>query len=184
MGEEGMREGRGEEGREGGRKGGARKGGRKEGEEEGRKKLIRTVGAVCAHARHPWGADACARSSQLVLLLLCPRHSMVVGAVAVWSLSWAVCCGRGWLSLLPGLVSWALIVIVGIHIQMWLLVVVGVHVHVQAVVVVDVDVGGCSACLHGWVVGGCCGWSCCLLCTYRGHSCSRAVVSCYWRWLL
>ena len=49
MGEERMREGRGEEGREGGRKE-KRKGGRKEGEEEGRKKLLRTVGAICAHA--------------------------------------------------------------------------------------------------------------------------------------
>ena len=91
------------------------------------------------------GAGACARSSQLVLLLLCPCRLMVVGAIAVWSLSWAVRRGRGRLSLLLGSVSWALIVVLGVRVRMRLLVVVGVHIRARAVVVVDVDVGGRSA---------------------------------------
>ena len=109
---------------------------------------------------------------------------MVVGAVAVWSLSWAVRRGRGWLSLLLGSVLWAFIVIVGVRVGMQLLVVVGVHVRARAVVVVDMDVGGCSACLRAWGVGGRCGRPCHSLCTYRGRSCSWAVVSHCWRWSL
>ena len=103
MGEEGMREGRGEDGREGGRKG-KRKGGRNCYALWGP-----SVHALITHG----GAGACARSSQLVLLLLCPRRLMVVGAIAVWSLSWAVRRGRGRLLLLPGSVSWALMVVGG-----------------------------------------------------------------------
>ena len=109
MGEEGMREGRGEEGREGGRKGEeGMEGGRK-----GKRKGGRNCYALWGPSVHVLiargGAGACARSSQLVLLLLCPCRLMVVGAIAVWSLSWAVRRGRGRLSLLPGSVSWAVI---------------------------------------------------------------------------
>ena len=144
---------KGEEGREGGRKG-KRKGGRND----------YTLWGPSVHALIACrGAGACARSSQLVQLLLCPCHSMVVGAIAIWSLSWAVQRGCGRLLLLPGLVLWALIVVVGIHIRMQMLVVVGMHVHVRVVVIVDVDVGeGLVVVLHicmlGWlvvIVGGC-----------------------------
>ena len=169
-----MREGRGEEGREGGRKG-KRKGGRN----------CYALWGPSVHALVARrGAGACVRSSQLVLLLLCPRHLMVVGAIAVWSLSLAVRRGRGWLSLLPGSVSWVLIVIVGVRVRMRLLIVVGVHVRARAVVIVDMDVGGRSARLRAWPVGGCCRRPCRLLCTYHGRSCSRAVISRCWRWSL
>ena len=84
--------------------------------------------------------------------------------------------------LLPGSVSWALIVVVGVCVQMQLLVVVHVHVCAQMVIVVDVDVGEglvviLYICMHGWlvvIVGSC-------VC---GGSCLWAVVSHCWRWLL
>ena len=68
MGEEGMREGRGEEGRERGREGGRRKGGKKEGEEEGREEYTLWGPSVHVLITLSW----CMHLSQLVLLLLGP----------------------------------------------------------------------------------------------------------------
>ena len=112
------------------------------------------MGAICA----------CAHRPKLVHALVAvgaaaagPSHLMVVGAISVWLLSWAVHHGCGWLSLLPGLVSWVLIVIVGIHIRMWFQVVMGVYIHTWVVVIVDVDVGEglvviLHVCMHGQLV--------------------------------
>ena len=70
--DEGREEGRGEEGREGGRKGVRRKGWRKEGEEEGR-------------GRYALVGPSRARAPSSPLMLLGPRHSIVVGArVRLW----------------------------------------------------------------------------------------------------
>ena len=109
------------------------------------------MGAICAHARHPKlvhalvAVDAAAAG---------PSHSMVVGAIAVWLLSWAVHHGCGWLLLFPGSVLWALIIVVGIHIRMWFLVVMGMHIRAWVAVIVDVDAGeGLVVVLHVCVRG-------------------------------
>ena len=142
-----------------------------------------------------------ALSSPLMLLLLGPRHSIVVGARARLVIVVRVrVCGRLVVVVRVG-VRGRLVVVVRIRVCGRLLVVVCVRgrlvvavcvrgrgrllvvvrVRGRLVVVCTFPFGGGRWSL--WAVDGRFGWPCRLLCTHRvrGRSYSWAVVGCYWR---